>query len=233
MPVDAPSRDGYASPLMTRNLACSLGSGPGSFPPERRSGRIRLADVCGFRHQERYVARRLWRSKTSCKTTGGTAATAKDIKTELDAAIEKACVTDSRTSHNSFTSITFHGLPAVSQRNQDSKREGAGDAATPAEKKANGNNENGKPTAIERVCATDSRSSIVLHPVHTSLPVPTLPRSPPPPSTRSYPKFPQLSLSTLAPPPSSLRPTYMCIHGVSRVLTAEDAARLLHKRQAY
>ena len=77
----------------------------------------------------------------------------KDIENDLDAAIEKVCHRLPRTSCSSFTSITFHALPAPSQLSRDqiaAHREAYG-AAAPVEVEAKGENENGKPTAIEKV----------------------------------------------------------------------------------
>ena len=94
------------------------------------------------------------------KTKGGEAIetpprrpSVKDIETDLDAAIKEVCHRLPCTSRNSFTSITFHALPAPSQLSRDpnaAHREAYG-AAAPAEVEAKGKNENGKSTAIEKV----------------------------------------------------------------------------------
>ena len=94
----------------------------------------------------------------------------KDIENDLDAAIEKVCHRLPRTSRtSSFTSITFHALPAPSQLSRDqiaAHREAYG-AAAPVEVEAKGENENGKPTAIEKVvCHGLPHFPQVLHPVH-------------------------------------------------------------------
>ena len=78
----------------------------------------------------------------------------KDIETDLDAAIEKVCHRLPRTSRtSSFTSITFHALPAPSQLSQDQKKAygAAYGAAAPAKVEAKGEKENGKPPMIEKV----------------------------------------------------------------------------------
>ena len=94
----------------------------------------------------------------------------KDIETDLDAAIEKVCHRLPRTSRtSSFTSITFHALPAQSQlsRDQIAEHSEAYDAAAPAKVEAKGENGNGKSTAIKKVvCHRLPHFPQVLHPAH-------------------------------------------------------------------